>query len=102
LSEANAVLEFRNDPDREKFIFVDELTFEEAKVFLTNLGFKILDKELRYIAETIGTRPAMLENLASNLGIMPVAQFVDNVLAQADQDLVAFPHKPILKALKER
>ncbi len=32
---------------------------------------------------------------------MTVTQFVDDVLAQADQDLVAFPYNPILKALKE-
>jgi hypothetical protein len=101
LSEANAVLEFGYDPDRENFIFVDEMTFEEAKVLLTNLDFKISDEELRYIAETIRTRPAMLENLASKQGIMTVTQFVDDVLAQAHQDLAAFPYKPILKALKE-
>lgn len=56
---------------------------------------------MRYIAETTGTSPAMLENLASKQEIMTVIQFVDDVLAQADQDLTAFPYKPILKALKE-
>jgi hypothetical protein len=30
-----------------------------------------------------------------------VTQFVDDVLAQAQQDLALFPYKPILKALKE-
>jgi hypothetical protein len=42
-----------------------------------------------------------LKILASNQGIMTVTQFVDALLAQAHQDLVAFPYKPILKALKK-
>jgi hypothetical protein len=46
LSEANSVLEIGDDTSRERFIFVDELTIEEAKNYLQKRNYIVPDVEL--------------------------------------------------------
>jgi energy-coupling factor transporter ATP-binding protein EcfA2 len=120
LSEANAVLTFGMDSYREKFIYVGEMNKEEARKFVNkelNLpvdGKKMLtaadnelieidDKDFEYVYNTIGGTPAMLILLAEALKAKTSVQdFVASQVATATQDLVAFTHKPILKALKKK
>jgi hypothetical protein len=99
LSEANAVLEFGRDKDREEFIYVDEMTVPEAKELLAKLKVNLTEEEMQYVFSNIGTRPASLIKLQTLT--CSLKQHVERVLADAELDLVGFPHKAILKALKE-
>ena len=101
LSEANAVLEFGRDKFREIFIYVDELTEAQARELMQRLHVTLSDSDLRYVFDNIGTSPAMLHQLAAVVPTrVTLKHYVDDVLEQARQELVAFPHKAILKALK--
>ena len=103
LSEANAVLEFGKDPDREEFIFVDEMTFSEAKHFLQVRGGKFSDEEMQNIFDKVGTSPARLIKLINYVQNRntTLKDCVDGILRVAHQDLLKFQLKPILKVLKE-
>ena len=103
LSEANAVLEFGKDPDREEFIFVDEMTFSEAKHFLQVRGGKFSDEEMQNMFDKVGTSPARLIKLMNYVQNRntTLKVCVDGILRVAHQDLLKFQLKPILKALKE-
>ena len=103
LSEANAVLEFGKDKRREEFIFVDEMTELEAREFLKVRGATFSDEDMRYIFGTIGTSPVTLIDLMSKISVYQktLKDYVDAVLGGAHLNLLAFPLKPILKALKE-
>jgi hypothetical protein len=102
LSEANAVLEFGKDDDREEFIFVDELTESEAKQFLEVRGAMFSEEEMRYIFDTIGTSPARLIKVLNAVQRKKLLKdCIDNILLRSNGKLIAFPLKPILKALKE-
>lgn len=109
LSEANAVLEFGKDRDRERYMLVGDFTEEQAVDFLKKLGSKLdlsLDdrhrangKQLRQVFDKVGSRPAAL--LAMHRSFETPEEYVEGQLADAELDLVVFPHKAILKALKE-
>jgi hypothetical protein len=123
LSEANAVLAFGQDSERQKFIYVDEMNKEEARKFVnTKLNppvdvkkkltaavkepieiLSINDKDFEYVYNTVGGNPAMLVNLAQAVQAKASVQdFVSSRVASASQDLLAFAHQPILKALKKK
>jgi hypothetical protein len=113
LSEANAVLVFGKDSQREIFIYVSEVTKEEARKFVNKElkkmptaadkePIEIDDKDFEYVYNTIGGNPTLLIRLAMALKAKTSVQdFVASQVAIARQDLVAFTHKPILKALKK-
>jgi hypothetical protein len=102
LSEINDVLEFGYDLNREHFIYIDELTIDEAKTLLRTLQAQMLEKDMQYVFKNIGTCPAMLEALADHVrAAKPVKDFVESYLSQAEIDLIIFPHQQILKALKD-
>ena len=102
LSEANAVLEFGKDCDRENFIFVGELSESEAREYILKLELKLSDEEMKHVMDNIGTSPATLRRMQQWIhGGRSVKDFVVEKLASAELDLVKFPHKAILKALKE-
>ena len=102
LSEANAVLEFGKDCDRERFIFVNELTLGEAKNLLLSLNHTMSEQEVEYVLQNVGACPALLINMMDYLKDgMNVTQFVEGTLRQARLELVSFPHQEILQALKE-
>jgi hypothetical protein len=102
LSEANLILEFGKDIDRENFIFIDELTNLEAEKYLAALGLELSQNEIKYVLDSIGSNPATLRSMQEWVQIgKTIHAFVEGRLANARQDLVAFPHKKILKALKE-
>jgi hypothetical protein len=97
------VLEFGQDYHREKFIFVDELTIPEASLLLQQANQTFTDEQMKYVFKTIGTNPAKLLNLMNSIlkNKCTLEEFVEDVLAQARRDLLAFVHQRILKALKE-
>jgi hypothetical protein len=102
LSEANAVLEFGNDTNREDFHYVDEMSKNEASELLGRLNKPFTPEEQNYIFDNIGTSPAMLINLAGKVpDFMTLKEFVDNYISSAKRDLAAFSHQQILQALKE-
>ena len=96
-------MEVGKDKDREEFIFVDEMNELEAREFLKVRGATFSDEEMRYIFDTIGTSPVTLIDLMSKISVYQktLKDCVDAVLGGAHQDLLAFPLKPIFKALKE-
>ena len=103
VSEPNAVLEFGNDPDREEFIYVDEFTELEAGQHLMALGLELSEADVKYLIDNVGGNPAAMKDLYHSMTVegMSVQDFVAYKLMRATADLVAFPHKALLKALKE-
>ena len=95
------MLELGKDKRREEFIIVHEMTEPEARDFLKVRGATFSDKEMQYIFDSIGTSPVTLIDLMSEIPKIPLQEFVDAVLSDAQQDLLAFQLQPILKALKE-
>lgn len=102
LSEANAVLEFGNDRNRESFIFVGDFSESEAREYISKLNLDVSDEDIQHIIDNIGTNPAMLRSMQEwvHKGLC-VKDFVKKELAAARAELVAFPHQIILKALKQ-
>ena len=103
LSEATAVLEFGKDSAREEFIFVPGFSDIEARDYLKKLKLVVDDTEISYIFENIGTSPAMLRDMEDKINNegWTVEDYVENKLAEARTELIAFSLKPILAALKE-
>jgi hypothetical protein len=101
LSETNAVLVFGQDKDREEIILVPELTQGEALEFIRarRKGVDVNEKELMRLFDNVGTNAATLESFLN--GDMSVDEFITVRIKAARHALVAFPLKPILKALKE-
>lgn len=98
LSEANAILEFGKDP-REEYIYIDEMSTEEATKLLGNLNVKLREEEMKFVFDHVGTNPVILHNLAEHWRAnLPLKEFVDNELKHARAMLVAFPLQIILKA----
>jgi GTPase SAR1 family protein len=101
LSETNAVLVFGRDTAREEIILVPELTQGEALEFIRarRKGDDVNEKEMMRLFDNVGTNAADLESFLN--GGMSVDEFIADGMATAKQDLVAFPFKSILKALKK-
>lgn len=96
-------LEFGKDFAREEYSFVDEMTREEDRELLQKMDCRLSDEQREMVFDSIGTNPAMLRALVtSTAGIdHKVDEFVAMLLRIAEEELAAFPHKPILKALKD-
>ena len=102
LAEANAVLEFKELRGRQKFIYVGELSESEGREYISKLNLNLSDKKIQHLTDTIGTNLATLRSMQAWVhGGKSVEEFVAETLVAAEQDLVKFPHKQILKALKE-
>ena len=104
LSETNAVLVFGQDPEREEIILVPELTQAEALEFIRarRNGIDVNVKEMMRLFDNVGTNAATLETfLNRDTTDMSVDEFIADRMLRSEADLVAFPLKPILKALKE-
>ena len=124
LSEANAALQFGKDRRREEFIFVGDLSESEARDCLKALKVELPAADLKDLFDKVGTNPAALNRVKhlvkheiDNVGTNPAA--LDRVkilvnpegislkelmaleLSEAKEDLVAFPHQRVLRALKE-
>ncbi len=100
VSEANAVLQFGKD-ERENFIYVDEMSFDDTKEFMKVSGFKLSEEEIKKIYDNIGGNPTSINKLFRMDANLSLDERIEASLAQALQELEAFKLKPILKALKE-
>jgi hypothetical protein len=104
LSEANAILVFGRDIDREVYILVPDLTVDQALEYIRASKLKddaVSEKEMMDLFDNVGTNPAMLLRFVNRGVSESVQQFIRKRQKKALQDLVVFPLKPILKALKE-
>ena len=102
LSEDTAVLEFGTDSDRENFIYIGEFSEQEAREYIIKLGMKLDEKDFKYVMNNVGANPATLRSMEEWVhGGKSVQDFVAKKLAATRRELVKFPHKAILKALKQ-
>ena len=101
LSEANAILVFGHDRDREMYILVPDLSIDEALEYIrARNGVDVVDvKEMMHLFDNVGTNAAKLLKFVSQN--VRVDEFIAAELADANQDLVAFQLKPLLLALKK-
>jgi hypothetical protein len=101
LSEANAVLGFGDDL-RQNFIWVNELTREEAIEYMKNRNLSLPEADLNRFIEMAGALPLTLRKFADTVtNTESVDPYIAEIVGSAQADLIAFLHKPILKALKE-
>eukprot|EP01031_Cornospumella_fuschlensis_P041984 gene41984-51250_t len=102
LSEANAVLEFGRDDTRENYVYVGEMTREEAKQLLLKKGAHFTEEELQFIFDNLGTTASRLIHLCMRVpGLETVQAYVARALAKAEFDLQAFPLQSLLSELKK-
>ena len=106
-SEANAVFQFGMD-DRERFVFVGEMTFDETKKFLDlrieedKLGISFTDAELHKIHDQIGGNPTVLNKMLDFLEKKDLLdKCLKRIVKEAHDELEGFKLQPILKAIKE-
>jgi GTPase SAR1 family protein len=101
LSEAIAVTTFGRDPKREKYMYVGDMTREEAKQLLEKLGKHLNDTDFTHLYDNIGGRPIDLTDFASR--DVSVKDFVGEELEKAVVELAKFPHRhrQLLSLLKQ-
>jgi len=115
LSEANAVLNFGNDPGREQFILVNELTVDEARLMFEKrklfTDYKLTDDDFKEYVTKVGMVPCHIESLLGHLmtsrtevthaGSVEIMRAnIEQMFINASKNLTAFKLKPILAALK--
>lgn len=100
LSDPNAGLVFGDDK-RQEFIWVDEMTKEEAKEYMRKIGTDVSDVDLELLLFRIGALPLdiCLSMKALKNG-MSTEMIAVNAETSARRDLRAFLHQPILTKLK--
>ena len=102
VSEANTVVEFGKDPGRETFVFVDELNENELREFVKQKGLILNETEIKKLNDNIGSNPATLNKLREHMRRgLSLDDFITMTLRGAENELVAFQHQQILKALKD-
>ncbi len=95
-------MDFGKDWDREKYVYVGEMTDEEAKEYLQQQGCELPEKDLKYLFENIGKIPTALQSyLDAHANGISLAAFVQDFILSAEQDLRCFPDNEILNALKK-
>jgi hypothetical protein len=100
LSEANAGLAFGDDK-RHKIVWVDEMRAEEAEEYARKLHPAVSGAELKLIFDKVGKLPLdILRSMTALKEGISAAQIIEEAVAAAYADLVAFTLKPILTALK--
>jgi AAA+ ATPase superfamily predicted ATPase len=100
LSEPNAALVFGDDL-REKFIWVDGMTHEEAIKYAKKVFPAASDGDLKLFFDKVGTLPLDIREFSEALKNGEIAvDYIKAALDATKSDLAAFTHKPILKALK--
>ena len=101
LSEANAGLEFGDDR-RQKFIWVDEMSSEEAERYARKIIPNVSKADLELVFENIGKLPLdiglVMDDLAE--GSMLAAEIVNREVGRALSALNMFHHQQIIAALK--
>ena len=101
LSEAMAVTTFGQVHRREKYMYVGDMTREEAKELLEKRGKHLNDTDFSYLYENIGGCPTALTDFAR--GEVSVQDFVRTSLNRASNALKTFPpqHRELLVLLKQ-
>jgi hypothetical protein len=102
LSEAKAIVVFGRDPEREKYVLVPDLTVDQARMYIkARRGVDAVvdkdDEEMKRLFDNVGTNAAMLLSFVNQQG-GSVDAFIQRRLDIAEQDLLVFSLKPILKA----
>ncbi len=100
VSEANAVFQFGMD-SRERFIFVDEMSFNETRDFLKLRIENVTDDFAKKVYDNIGGILTVLNEFLDLLETQTIDESIDAIVGIARQELEAFQLQPILKALKE-
>ena len=100
LSEANAGLN-SGDDDRQQFIWVDEMTNEEAETYAREIYPNVPDADLKSIFEKVSKLPLkigiFLEGLKEGTS---AAELVNQAVDAALDDLKSFTYQQIIRALK--
>jgi hypothetical protein len=100
LSEANAVLAFGGDR-RQKFIWVEGMTHEEAMSYARKVFPTVTDDDLEFFFDRVGTLPLDIRDFCEAMESGEnAADYIETTLRAAEEDLAGFTHQPILKALK--
>ena len=100
LSEANAGLILGGD-DRQQFIWVDEMTNEEAETYARKIYPNVSVADLELLFENIGKLPLKIALYMKALKKgTSAAELVKQAVASALDDLKCFLHQPIIHKLK--
>ena len=71
LSEADAVLHFGDDPDREQFILVSEPTVDEAHLMFEKrklfTDYKLTDEDFKEYVPKLGTVPSAIDSILGDM-----------------------------------
>ena len=100
ISEANAVFQFTSD-ERQRFIFIEEMTKSEARAYLKLKGMTVTDEEMDELYENIGGHVGVLDKFRVLRNTYPFHECLTRIVNSVVHDLKAFKLKPILQALKE-
>jgi hypothetical protein len=105
VSEANAVLAFGKDHQRENIIWMEDFSTKECREYLEKAQVVTEDnrKEMQAFIEEFGTRPATMRRLTGALkrGDETISEFTRKEELAAKVALGEFPLKSILKGLKQ-
>lgn len=100
LSDMNSATAFRED-SKQQFIWVDEMTKQEAEDYAKKLHPGVSNADLNLIMEKTGKLPSNIKvSMQSLRKGVKAALIVDEAVDVALDDLYAFVHRPILAALK--
>ena len=100
MSAADAAATFRGD-GRQQFIWVDEMTHEEATTYARKLHPTVAEDDLTLLFDKVGTLPLNVGKgvLALKRGV-PADEIVLQAVTSAEADIDAFTHQTIIGALK--
>jgi hypothetical protein len=99
-SEIDAALVFGDDK-KQQFIYVDGMEVDEAKKYARKKYPVIQDQDIDKFILKVGSLPLDIGLFCKGL-VRGVAtdKLIADAIDEAEVDLLAFPHKPILKAIK--
>lgn len=100
LSDMNAASAFRED-SKQQFIWVDEMTRNEAVEYAKKLHPEVSEGDLNLILERTGKLPSDIKKSMHALSKgTKAARIVHDAVDDALDDMYAYVHRPILLALK--
>ena len=102
ISEVSAVLEFGKFDPFLQFLFIEELTYDQAIEYVKKTQINLTDAEIMKVIDNIGANPAILNRLkAWVMNGLTVDGFITDTFVNVRLQLGAFQHQRILKALKD-
>jgi hypothetical protein len=100
VGEVTGVFQFGMD-NRERFIYVDEMSFIETRDFLRLHIENVTNDVAKKVYENIGGIPTVLIEFLVLLESRTIDESIGAIMNVARQELVAFQLQPVLQALKE-